>query len=244
MDYHSTSRHAWTEKTERKEKGIGMLTGAKRKKRGRGRPRHDPRAWTARERLIKIAVRIFAAKGYAASTVNGIVKKAGVTKPVLYYHFKSKEGLFRGILAAAATLLEGTIRDRREPVASAGSARNRIRDLYAAIFDLFVANLDLARFLDVVMYGPPDGSPKVDLELFHAALRDAVRELVRDGLENGEFRGESEDDLMWGLLGILRITTETTLHHPRRSPGRDGMLRLVDLLLAPRTSGAKGKGRR
>ena len=48
----------------------------------------------ARQRLLDAAAELFNGKGYAATTVREIVKAAGVTKPVLYYYFKNKEGIF------------------------------------------------------------------------------------------------------------------------------------------------------
>lgn len=198
-------------------------------RRGRGRPRRGS-GDDARTRLLKAAARSFAAKGYAAASIIEIVAAAGVTKPVLYYHFENKEGIFRGLIDQAFTILEGAIQDRK---AAAGNARERIRTLYAAIFDLFAANLDLARFLDVVMYGPSESMPRLDIANLRGAIHAAVRDLVRDGLRRGEFRHSREDDLLWGLLGVLRIATETALHDPKRSPSRAGMLRMVDLILLP-----------
>ena len=56
----------------------------------------------AKESLFSAAVALFAEKGYASTSVREIVASAGVTKPVLYYYFESKEGLFRTILDWAA----------------------------------------------------------------------------------------------------------------------------------------------
>ena len=51
-----------------------------------------------RERLLETASQLFASKGYASTSVREIVARAGVSKPVLYYHFQSKEGLYYAIL--------------------------------------------------------------------------------------------------------------------------------------------------
>ncbi len=56
----------------------------------------------ARQRLLETATELFAEKGYAGTSVREIVDRAGVSKPVLYYYFKSKEGLFYAILEWAA----------------------------------------------------------------------------------------------------------------------------------------------
>ena len=57
-----------------------------------------------RERLLETAIAIFAEKGYAGTSVREIVEQAGVSKPVLYYYFQSKEGLFLAILEMAENM--------------------------------------------------------------------------------------------------------------------------------------------
>ncbi len=51
--------------------------------------------------VIDAAVRLFAGQGYEATTTFELAKAAGVTEPVIYYHFGSKDGLFSHILKAA-----------------------------------------------------------------------------------------------------------------------------------------------
>ncbi len=50
------------------------------------------------EHLARTALKLFARKGYTATSVNEIVEAAGVTKPMLYYYFKSKEQLARHLV--------------------------------------------------------------------------------------------------------------------------------------------------
>ena len=51
--------------------------------------------------LIKTAVRLFAEQGYDGTTTLQISREAGVTEPLIYYHFKGKEELFTHILNEA-----------------------------------------------------------------------------------------------------------------------------------------------
>jgi AcrR family transcriptional regulator len=44
------------------------------------------------------ATKLFAEKGYYGTSIKEIAEAAMVTKPVVYYHYKSKEGLFRQII--------------------------------------------------------------------------------------------------------------------------------------------------
>jgi AcrR family transcriptional regulator len=47
-----------------------------------------------REQLIVIGRKLFADKGFEATTVEEIASRAGVSKPVVYEHFGGKEGLY------------------------------------------------------------------------------------------------------------------------------------------------------
>ena len=51
-----------------------------------------------RNTIINAAMEHFALKGYAASSIREICRAAGVTKPVLYYHFRSKEHLYQELM--------------------------------------------------------------------------------------------------------------------------------------------------
>jgi AcrR family transcriptional regulator len=53
-----------------------------------------------REQLIEVATKIFAEWGYSAATTAAIAEAAGVTEPILYRHFKSKQELFVAITQA------------------------------------------------------------------------------------------------------------------------------------------------
>ncbi|HTW19474.1 MAG TPA: helix-turn-helix domain-containing protein [Mycobacteriales bacterium] len=50
-----------------------------------------------REALITAAREMFGAQGYAATSTEEIVERAGVTKGALYHHFADKERLFRAV---------------------------------------------------------------------------------------------------------------------------------------------------
>src|SRR5437660_12620680 len=70
--------------------------------------------------VARVAARLFAARGYDATPVRAIVEAAGVTKPTLYYHFGSKEGLAQALLTVPMTRLvtthEEVVADVADPV--------------------------------------------------------------------------------------------------------------------------------
>jgi AcrR family transcriptional regulator len=63
-----------------------------------------------RERqILDAAVAVFGERGYQAASMDMVAERVGVTKPVLYAHFGSKDGLLLACIARArAELLEVT----------------------------------------------------------------------------------------------------------------------------------------
>jgi len=47
-----------------------------------------------RERILKVAERLFSAQGYANTTLDQIVRELGVSKPFVYYYFHNKQEIF------------------------------------------------------------------------------------------------------------------------------------------------------
>ena len=60
--------------------------------------------------ILKVAARLFAERGYDATSVREIVAAAGVTKPTLYYHFGSKQGLAEALIRRPHVELVGELR--------------------------------------------------------------------------------------------------------------------------------------
>ena len=57
-----------------------------------------PHAGSAAKEDFPAATRLFARRGYDRASMSGIAAGAGITKPVLYDHFASKEALFETLL--------------------------------------------------------------------------------------------------------------------------------------------------
>jgi TetR/AcrR family transcriptional regulator len=182
---------------------------------------------SVRHRLLDAASRLFAQKGYSATTVREIVEAVGVTKPVLYYYFENKEGLYLELMRHALGHAEEVIESTLE---SAGSARERIEQLCDRTFALILDNLDFVRVMDSIYYGPPQGAPPFDFDEFHRSFENAVCTLVEEGMESGELRSADPEAVTWAILGALDIAKGFHLCHPERSKGRAGLACLLDVV--------------
>jgi AcrR family transcriptional regulator len=63
-----------------------------------------------RRQLLGCALEVFAAKGFHRASMDEIADAAGVTKPVLYQHFRSKRALFHALVVDVGEELEQAIR--------------------------------------------------------------------------------------------------------------------------------------
>ena len=180
-----------------------------------------------RTRLLNAAVRVFDRKGYAGASLREIAEMAGVTKPAVYYHFGSKEGLLLAILRQA----EQQVTDAMErATARAGSARDRVVALCEDVYGLFEQNVPVARVAHAVFLGPPDGAPPFDVTVFEARFRQAIERIAADGLTSGELRAVSVHDVALAVMGILEGCNERQLHPAFEPVGADGVRRLINLL--------------
>jgi AcrR family transcriptional regulator len=74
--------------------------------------RHGRVPREVRERqLVELGEELFAERGFAKASMDELARRAGVTKPVIYELFQSKEGLFRACLEALALRLAKQIAD-------------------------------------------------------------------------------------------------------------------------------------
>jgi len=192
------------------------------------RERKEAEAGEVRDRLLSGATELFASKGYAAATVREIVERAGVTKPVLYYYFGSKEGIYLDLMREPFSKFAALVEEALLP---AGSARERLFGLCLRAYDIFVENLDAARVMYSIYYGPPQGAPFVDFDAYHHRFQEAVLQVRREGIRDGEFRRVDLHDAMWAVIGPVNVAMEVELCHPKQSLGRDGVRRVLDLVL-------------
>ena len=62
-----------------------------------------------RRQLLDVAIDVFAEHGLHGASMNQVAEAAGVTKPVLYQHFRSKRALFREVIENIGGRLEDAI---------------------------------------------------------------------------------------------------------------------------------------
>ena len=181
----------------------------------------------ARERLLAAALDQFTRRGYAATSVRELCQAAGITKPVLYYYFKSKEGLYLQLMEESYAQFETILTDL---TSFSGSVRERVVHFCAGLLSSYIQQLPLVKLCYSIYYGTPQGAPLFNLEQYYDRMLDALTGLVEEGIAQGDIRPGNVQDIVWTIMACLNITIEEKLCHS--NPRIDGasMTRMLDLV--------------
>jgi AcrR family transcriptional regulator len=132
------------------EAGVG---GRWRPPRGRHRLPPEVVARSQRERLLEAAIRVVAAKGYAATTIGDLTKEAGVSRTTFYELFEDKETCF---LAAYDEAVDALVKRIAAAYESEGRWPERARAGLEALLEALAEEPALARLalVDIGAAGP------------------------------------------------------------------------------------------
>jgi TetR/AcrR family transcriptional regulator len=180
----------------------------------------------ARERLLEKAIGMFAEKGYAGTSVREIVEQAGVSKPVLYYYFKSKEGLFLSILDMAEALQKQLL---SEILRSDGKVLDRLLKLYRRLYAGIDQHRNLYKMIHGLIFGPPQGAPDYDFTRYHRHMIDAISTIYHAGLDGGEVKKTNGNEFAYLVLSLIDFCLHMDQVQPQFSDPRrpERLLRLA-----------------
>lgn len=91
------------------------------------------------DRIVSAAVRLFAAKGFDATTVQEVVEAASVTKGAMYHYFQSKDDLlfaiYRSLIGRQMADLDRIVAEDADPVTT-------VRRIMVSLVETTAASVD------------------------------------------------------------------------------------------------------
>lgn len=112
-----------------------------------------------RERIIEAATEAFADQGYHDTSMDDIVRRAGMSKGAIYFHFPGKEALFFTLVERLADVLE---RSARKSISRESSGVARVDATLKTLLDMLSKHQGLAK---VVLLGGAGLGPSLDRRL-------------------------------------------------------------------------------
>lgn len=141
-----------------------------------------------RQKIIDAARVLFAEKGYSGTTVDEIASKAKTTKPMLYYYFGKKEGLFSAVLEdvyAGMREIENSLRVIDLPAVDA------MRRAVQLTFDYHADHPEWVRLISIanIHYAKHIRASNT-IASRNVPIIEIMRNLLRQGTQEGVFRSD------------------------------------------------------
>lgn len=196
----------------------------------------EPSASATRDKILAAALRLFADRGYAGTSVQDIVSGARVTKPALYYYFPSKAELYQALLDRAH---DERYRLMTEAVARGKDLPGKLEELLNAHFEFLQSHRELLGLVYATAFAARGEMPK-EIRYLDKCQRNfgLVRDLIREGQRAGQLtRAFDAEQLARGIFGMMNIHVQAELVQPGNRPNRKTARRIVQLFL----TGAAGQ---
>jgi AcrR family transcriptional regulator len=151
-----------------------------------------------REQLIEVATKIFAKWGYNAATTAAIADAAGVTEPILYRHFSSKQEMF---VAITREMSHQTLRHWQELIGPTSTAVEKIRKIAHEFPNHIRENEDAYHVIHGALSTSRDRKVLAVMKEHYAGIEKFFCKIVQDGQKEGEFQKGLDPKLpAWQLI--------------------------------------------
>ena len=195
------------------------------------------RAAERRGAIVEAAMEEFIARGFAATRLDDVAKRAGVAKGTIYLHFKDKESMFEELIRTAIVPL----------VMSLGAAPPRpgatVRDMVEGFARTFIHEVTTTRRGDIVRLIVAEGPRFPDIADFY--YREVVskglagmRAAIEIGIARGEIQNKNLAQFPQILIAPAMIAVIWKSLFDRHSPlDANEMLRVhLDLIFGERST--------
>lgn len=150
-----------------------------------------------KRRIFECAMKLFAEKGYDATSVEEITAVTGIAKGTLYYHFEKKEDILNMLLEEGMRLLRNSIEIK---IKNSNTATDKIK---AVILVQVKVTVKYENFINLVLsqiWGKDAKSRKCQKYVFEYIK--LLEDIIKDGIRSGEFYDGNVPALASGIFGV------------------------------------------
>lgn len=158
---------------------------------------------STKERIEKEAITLLSEKGYDATSMREIAEASGVTKPVIYYYFKSKENLCHHLISSALEEFRQQIRS-----VAKGNSDDVFEQLVRMVqihFDFCRGRTEFMRFIYALNFGPDRKKINFDFYSYGMEIFQLLVGVMRHASGEGMIREGKEETAVDYLRGIMNI---------------------------------------
>ena len=174
-----------------------------------------------------MAMKLFAEKGYAGCSIREICQAAGVTKPVLYYHFQSKEHLYQELML---DIFSHTRKNLLRLEKSDGPIRDRLSRFVSSEYVDTRRDPESVRLLFRMMFSPEEGYPYFNYVEEFQRERKLIADCIRNSNENA-IQTIDPEMIATALMGTMLIQILEFLFTGQHTLTQRSAQKLIDLHL-------------
>ena len=155
-----------------------------------------------RERIFASALRHFSQKGFAATSLREVSEDAQTTKPMIYYYFGSKEGLYASIVRQ---ILEEMADGIREGLPAEAPVHEQLMAFCERYLDHFLQQEEIIALVLREVFGL-GGVPMAEFsQALGVRVRQPLDAIIARGMETGVLRRDNVTTCATAVTGILNM---------------------------------------
>lgn len=196
-----------------------------------------------KQAIVEAAIRLFSEKGFRGVTTRELAHAVGVSEPVLYQHFQTKQDIYAAILDSMSAELAAKVEQTQALMANpALTDRDVLRAMALKITQWYREKPELCRLLHFSALEAHEFS-----ELFfarHASLHfEILKKYLEKAMAQGRLRRVTSSTAVWVFLGmVIHHQNTLALQHfnPYPQPIEQTIDEMVDLFLNGILAGGHG----
>jgi len=151
-----------------------------------------------KRKIFETSMKLFAEKGYDATSIEEITATVGVAKGTLYYHFSSKEEIFNFLIEEGIKLLQNSIDIK---TAKLDNYIDKLKAVILIEIKIVVKYEDFIKILLSQLYGTEARNIKCQKHIFEYI--DKIEKIVEAGIEAGQIKKGNSKAIASEIYGLI-----------------------------------------
>jgi len=158
-----------------------------------------------KRKIFETSMKLFAEKGYDATSVEEITAVVGIAKGTLYYHFSSKEEIFNFLIDEGMKLLQNSIEIK---TAKCENAIEKLKAVILIQIKVLVKYEDLLTILLSQIWGKEPRNIKLKEYIFKYI--ETIEQIVIEGIQKDEIHSSKDPKVL--ASGIFGLTCSSLIY--------------------------------
>jgi len=151
-----------------------------------------------KRKIFETSMKLFAEKGYDATSIEDITTTVGVAKGTLYYHFSSKEEIFNFLVEEGIKLLQNSIDIK---TAKFPNYIDKIKAIVLIQIKIVVKYKDLITILLSQFLGNEARNQKCKKHILEYVNK--IEGIVKEGIKEGEIKKGNPQAIASEIYGLI-----------------------------------------